>query len=62
MVSRNFVVVAEILFDKYRDISASSTLNPGTNLNIFCGVAHNMCNTKVKGPKWAFAPFAKIFQ
>ena len=46
MVSGNFAVVAEILFDKYRDISASSTLNPSIKtcfLNIFCGVAYNMC-------------------
>ena len=55
MISRNFADVAEILFDKYRDISASSTLNPGTKtrfLNIFCGVEHNMCNTKVKDITW----------
>ena len=46
MVSGNFAVVAEILFDKYRDISVSSTLNPSIKtrfLNIFCGVAYNMC-------------------
>ena len=43
------------LINKYKDISASSTLNPGTKtrfLNIFCGVEHNMCNTKVKDITW----------
>ena len=55
VANRHFSDGVEILFDKYRDISASSTLNPGTKscfLNIFCGVTHNMCNTKVKDITW----------
>ena len=38
------------LIRKYGDISANSSLNPRTEtrlLNIFCGVAYSMCNTKV---------------
>ena len=51
MVSRNCARILESLFDKYGDISASSTSNPRTKmcvLNIVGGVAQNMCNTMVK--------------
>lgn len=51
MVSRNCAPILESLFDKYGDISASSTSNPRTKmrvLNIVGGVAQSMCNTMVK--------------
>ena len=51
MVSRNCARILEPLFDKYGDISASSSSNPRTKmrvLNIVGGVAQSMCNTKVK--------------
>ena len=51
MVSRNCAPILEPLFDKYGDISASSSSNPRTKmrvLNIVGGVAQSMCNTKVK--------------
>ena len=51
MVSRNCAPILESLFDKYGDISASSTSNPRTKmrvLNIVGGVTQNMCNTMVK--------------
>uniref|UniRef100_A0A7N2LGK8 Phorbol-ester/DAG-type domain-containing protein n=1 Tax=Quercus lobata TaxID=97700 RepID=A0A7N2LGK8_QUELO len=51
MVSRNCAHILESLFDKYGDISASSTSNPRTKmrvLNIVGGVAQSMCNTMVK--------------
>nr|POF14420.1 hypothetical protein CFP56_49750 [Quercus suber] len=51
MVSRNCALILKSLFDKYGDISASSTSNPTTKmrvLNIVGGVAQSMCNTNVK--------------
>lgn len=50
-VSRNVAPILESLFNRFGDISASSTFNSGTKtrlLNIFCGVVHSMCNTMVK--------------
>ena len=51
MVSRNCAPILESLFDKYGDISASSTSNPKAKmrvLDIVGGVAQSMCDTKVK--------------
>ncbi|XP_050282533.1 uncharacterized protein LOC126723251 [Quercus robur] len=50
-ISRNCARILESLFDKYGDISASSTSNPRTKMrvvNIVGGVTQNMCNTMVK--------------